>query len=281
MTLGEAWIPFDQNPEVYALPTIGKSGERVMVPLMASQPGGIRHFHLEMLYPQDLLEFVSILPSPLTHNFEYLRGDENIPGVVNIEGEDNEGVAENEAGSLCVVIFQARNEVYGNASIMLNNLGGDIFKTDIESKIFVKPEYYEGNEDIMFLGEGIQRDGMFVVPVEVSSAFGMKAFGFELNYSSDKMTFVKVNPTELTKNFIALDGNDIKKDVVRIGGFSTSGIQDRNSGILVELVFQAKESGGMAEIVSVTDDLEEFTILNSRVNSQRLSEKSSPDYKNE
>jgi hypothetical protein len=278
MTQGEAWIPFDQNPEVYALPTIGNSGDRVMVPLMVNHPGGIRHFHLEMLYSQDMLEFIGVLPSPMTNTFEYLRGEENIPGIVNIEGEGEVGIAENEAGSLCVVIFQAREGAYGNAPIFLNDLGGDIFSTDVESMIYVKPDYYEGNENIMVLGEGINREGMFVVPVEVSGAFGMKAFGFDVSYSSEKMTFVKVNQTELTKDFVAVDGNDIEQNVVRIGGFSRSGIQDRNGGVLVELVFQAKESGGRAEIARVMDDLEEFTILNSRVNSENMSEKLASEY---
>jgi hypothetical protein len=281
MTLGEDWIPFNQKPEVYALPTIGNSGDRVMVPLMINHPVGIRHFHIEMLYPQDLLEYVGTLPSPLTYNFEYLRGEENTPGIVNIEGESEVGIAGKETGSLCVVIFQAKDGLYGTASILLNNLGGDVFMTEMESMIYVKPDYYDENENVMALGEGINREGMFVVPVEVNSAFGMKAFGFDVSYSSDKMTFIKVNPTELTKDFVAVDGNDVDKDVVRIGGFSTSGIQDMNSGILVELVFRAKESGGMAEIVSVTDDLEEFTVLNSRVNSHRFGEKSSLDYKKE
>lgn len=275
MIQGEAWIPYDENPKVFALPTIGDSGDRVMIPLMVDHPEGIRQFHLEMLYPQDLLEFVGLLPSPLTKKFEYLRGEEDIPGIVDIEGLGEFGITENEAGSLCVVIFQAKEEIYGSAPIILNDLEGDIFRTDTdtESMVYVRPEYFEDNEDIVALGKGIEREGMLVVPVEVSSAFGMKAFGLDVNYSSDKMTFVRVNQTDLTKDFVAVDGNGIEGDVVRIGGYSTSGIQNVNSGILVELVFQEKESGGTVEMVDVMDDLEEFTILNSKVNSLHMSEK--------
>jgi hypothetical protein len=111
---------------------------------------------------------------------------------------------------------------------------------------------------------------LYVVPVEVNNAFGMKAFGMELSYSSDKMTYVGVNSTELTREFVDVDGNDIEGAVLRIGGYSKSGIQDTNGGALVELVFQLKESGGEVEIVGVTDDLEEFTLLNSRVSSPPL-----------
>ena len=270
MIQGEEWIPYNQNAEVFALPTIGESGERVIIPLMVSHPEGIRHFHLEMFYPQDLLEFVGLLPSPLTKKFEYLRGEEATPGIVNIEGIGEEGITEKETGSLCVVVFHAKKGIHGNAPLVLSDLGGDVFWTDNESMVYVRPEYFKGNENILTLGRGIVREGMLVVPVEVNNAFGMKAFGMEMNYSSDKMTFVRVNQTDLTKDFVAVDGNDIEADVVRIGGYSKSGIQDMNRGTLVELVFQLRESGGKVEIVSVMDDLEEFTILNSRVSSPPL-----------
>jgi hypothetical protein len=267
MTLGEEWIPVDHNAEIFALPTIGDSGERLMVPLMVSQPAGIQHFHLEMYYPQDLLEFVGLLPSPLTQRFEYLAGEEVSPGIVDIEGIGEDVITEKEAGSLCVAVFYAKNGIHGYASLVLSNLSGDVFGADNESIIFVKPEFYTDNEDILTLGRGKEREGLFVVPVEVNNAFGMKAFGMEMSFSSDKMTFVGVNSTDLTREFVDVDGNEIEEDVLRIGGYSKSGIQDTNGGALVELVFQLKESGGNVEIVGVMDDLEEFTILNSRVSS--------------
>lgn len=270
MALGEDWIPYDQNAEVFALPTIGDSGDRLMVPLMVSHAAGIQYFHLEMFYPQDLLEFVGLLPSPLTQNFEYLTGQEVTPGIVDIEGVGEDMITETESGSLCVVVFYAKNGIHGNASLVLSNLDGDVFRADNESIIFVKPDFYTENENILTLGRGKVREGLFVVPVEVNNAFGMKAFGMELSYSSDKMTYVGVNSTELTREFVDVDGNDIEGAVLRIGGYSKSGIQDTNGGALVELVFQLKESGGEVEIVGVTDDLEEFTLLNSRVSSPPL-----------
>jgi hypothetical protein len=267
MALGEEWIPYDQDAEVFALPTIGDSGDRLMVPLMVSHPAGIQHFHLEMFYPQDLLEFVGLLPSPLTQRFEYLTGQEVSPGIVDIEGIGEDVITEKETGSLCVAVFYAKNGMHGNASLVLSNLDGDVLRADNESIIFVKPDFYTGNENTLTLGRGKEREGLFVVPVEVNNAFGMKAFGMELSYSSDKMTFVGVNSTDLTREFVDVDGNDIDADVLRIGGYSKSGIQGTDGGALVELVFQLKESGGNVEIVGVTDDLQEFTILNSRVSS--------------
>ncbi|MDH5743362.1 MAG: cohesin domain-containing protein, partial [Candidatus Aminicenantes bacterium] len=104
------------------------------------------------------------------------------------------------------------------------------------------------------------RGGMLMVPVKVTNAFGVKAFGLEVNYCADKMTFVGVNQTDLTDDFVAVDGNDIERGMVRIGGYSRSGIQDRSDGILVELVFQVREPGGEVEIVKAFDDLKEFII---------------------
>lgn len=277
----EAWIPLDENLEVFALPTIGDSGESVTVPVMVSNPDGIHHFHLEMLYPQDLLEFVGLLPSPLTKKFAYLRGEEHMPGIVDIEGYGEEGITGSEAGSLCVAVFHAKGGICGNAPIVLNNLGGDIFSMGNEGMIHVRPEDFRSHGNILSLGKGIEREGMLAVPVEVSNAFGMKAFGFEVKYSSDKMTFIGVNQTDLTKEFVAVDGNEIDEDVIRIGGYAKSGIQDMNGGILVELVFQVRDSGGKAEIVDVMDDLKEFIILNSGVNSTPIRKKTRYNHKKE
>ncbi len=254
-------IPFDENQHVYALPTIGDSGKRVMVPLMASNPEGICRFGLEMLYPQDMLEYIGLLPSPLTQRFEHVTGMEDVPGIVRVEGAGVEGITENEAGSLCVIVFRAKEGISGKVPIVLHNLDEEMFGADVESFVYVRPEYYGNNDNVLTLGRGRERDGMLIVPVKVNNAFGVKAFGFDVKYSSDKMTFVGVERALLTQDFVALDGNEIDKDVLRIGGYSMSGIQDRNNGILVKLIFQEKETGGDVEILEVVDDLKEFHVL--------------------
>ena len=80
-------------------------------------------------------------------------------------------------------------------------------------------------------------------------------------YSADMMYFVGVKQTDLTRDFVAVDGNDIERGVIRIGGYSMSGIQDRQNGILAELVFQVRESGGELEIIKVMDDVKDFIVL--------------------
>ena len=100
-----------------------------------------------------------------------------------------------------------------------------------------------------------ERDGKLIVPVEVSSALGLKAFGIELAYSSEKLKFVGVLRTELTKDFVTVAGNEVRKGAARIGGYSASGIQEIYGGTLVELVFEELESGGKIKIVRLEDDL--------------------------
>lgn len=253
-------IPFDGAREVYALPTIVNSGERVRVPVMVNNPNGIQYFSLEMIYPQNLLEYEGLLASPLTQHFESVKGEEEVPGVVKIEGKGEEGIVGWDSGSLCVAVFHAREGMSGSAPIVLNSLSGDMHAVDTESMAFVRIRPLQDEENTLSLGKGVKRGGTWIVPVKVTNAFGVRAFGLELNYSVEKMTFIGVTRTDLTKDFVEVDGNDIERGVVRLGGYSLSGIQDRRDGVLVELVFQVKEPGGEVEIMHAVDDLKGFTI---------------------
>ncbi len=254
----EVNIPLFEDREVYALPTIGFSGKRLMVPVMANKPDGIHNFSLEMFYPQDLLAFEGVLASPLTKGFEYLGGEEVVPGMIRIEGQGEMGIFGKEPGSLCVAVFLAKEGLIGSASIILNSLSGDIRCSDAESHIFVRPEPLRGEENRVTLGRGVEHGGVLVVPVKVTDSLGMKAFGLEIKYSSDKMTFVGIQRTALTEDFVAVDGNDLGAGLLRVGGYSMSGIEDFNEGVLVELLFQVDEPGGEIEIMDTFDDLKGF-----------------------
>ncbi len=259
MSTREAINPSVEKRVVYPLPTIGHSREKVMIPVMINNAEGIRDFSLDMFYPQDLLEYAGILPSPLTQGFVYVRGDAAAPGVVRIEGSGEEAIATQEPGSLSVVVFRVRKDVSGSAHIVLCNFLRDICEAEAGSSSFVCGEH-RGDERNLTLGQGRESDGILVVPVEVTNAFNIKAFGLEVKYTTEKMTFLGVEPTDLTGDFVAVDGNELANGVVRVGGYSMSGIQDMSSGTLVGLVFQVKESGGHLEIIRVVDDLQDFLI---------------------
>jgi hypothetical protein len=253
--------PALEKREVYPLPTIARSRERVMIPVMIDNPLGVRNFGLEMYYPQDLLEYAGTLAAPLTQGFMHCRGDVETPGVVRIEGYGDTEIATQEAGSLSVVIFHVREGVSGSAHIALNNFIGDILEAKAGSSTFVCGDDLTGRERSLTLGHGKKSGGLLVVPVEVTDAFDMKAFGLEVKYSTDTMTFLGVKSTELTKDFVAVGGNEVADGVVRIGGYGMSGIQELASGTLVELIFQTDESRAELEITRIEDALKDFLII--------------------
>jgi hypothetical protein len=246
---------------VYPLPTIAGPRERVMIPVMINYPEGIRNFGLEMDYPQDLLEYAGTLAAPLTQGLIHVRGEVETPGAVRIEGIGDVGITTQDPGSLTVVVFQVREGAVGSAHIVLANFFGDILEAEAGSSTFICGEDLAGNERGVTLRHGRKSGGLLVVPVEVTDAFNMKAFGLEVKYSTDKMTFLGVEPAELTRDFVAVAGNEVANGVVRVGGYGMSGIQERPGGVLVELIFQLSESGGEVEIIRVDDDLKDFLII--------------------
>lgn len=233
-----------------------------MIPVMIDNPEGVSSFGLEMYYPQDLLEYAGTLAAPLTRGLMQVRGEVETPGVVRIEGIGDSEITTQEAGSLSVVIFHVKEGVTGSAHIVLANFIGDILEAKAGSSTFMCGDNVTGKERSLTLGHAKRSRGLFVVPVEVTDAFDMKAFGLELRYSTDEMTFLGVEPTELTKDFVAVGGNEVADGVVKIGGYSMSGIQEIASGALVELIFQANDSFGAIEITRILDDLKDFLIIN-------------------
>lgn len=254
----------NQSPEkrvVYPLPTIARSSERVMIPVMIDNLEGLRSFGLEMYYPQDLLEYAGTLAAPLTRGLLKIKGEVETPGVVRIEGSGDAEITAQEAGSLSVVVFRVREGVTGSAHIVLANFIGDIVDAKAGRSTFMCGEDVTGKERSLTLRHGKMSGGLLVVPVDVTDAFGMKAFGLEVNYSTDNMIFLGVEPTELTKNFVAIEGNEVADGVVRIGGYSMSGIQEMANGALLELIFQVDDSRGDIEITRILDDLKDFLIV--------------------
>jgi hypothetical protein len=201
------------------------------------------------------------LAAPLIRGLIEVRGEAETPGVVRIEGIGDTEISSQETGSLSVVVFHVKEGVTGSAHIVLANFIGDIHDAKAGSSTFMCGDSVTGKERSLTLGHGKRSGGLLVVPVEVTDAFDMKAFGLELRYSMDEMTFLGVEPTELSKDFIAVGGNEVADGVVRIGGYSMSGIQEITSGALVELIFQANDSRGELEIIRVDDDLKDFLIV--------------------
>lgn len=251
MSDSDSFVPFLEKQIIYPLPTIGISGEQVKIPVMVNNTNGISEFGLEMLYPQELMEYIGVMASPLTQGFEYVHGEETLPGVIKIDGRGEEGLLTKGKGSICVAVFQVREEMSGSAPIELHNLVGDIFEAETKTGNFLVTAHQIEEERNISLGKNRKNKGRLIVPVKVTNAFDIKAFGLELRYSSDKLTFIGVEKSKLTKDFVALDGNEIENGIIKVGGFGMTGIQKMVDGTLVKLVFQIKEPGGEVEILQL------------------------------
>ncbi len=139
------------------------------------------------------------------------------------------------------------------------SLDQDIFDAETERNRFrVEHPISAGS---LTLGRAKESGSRLVVPVQVNDLFDLKSFGLELKYPEDKLAFVGVEQTELTQDFVFLDGNEIAAGMARVGGFCLGGIPDESQGVLVRLVFKVKESGGAIEIVEAMDDLAGSVII--------------------
>lgn len=258
------------KPKLYPLNTIGYSGKTVKIPIIITNPEGINSFSFEVNYLPELLEYVGIERSQLTADFD-LRGIEEIKGLIRVEGESEKPITYNKYASLAIMEFRVKQGVNGRLPIIVYNPGKDLFNVEIDDGTFFGLEYFDEHERFLSLGQArIRPDRTLRIPVKVSSAFNIKSFGLELKYPSDKMSFVGIKRGELTKDFTAVEGNELELGLVRVGAYSMSGIQERKPGTLVELVFLVDGTGGKLEIVELVDDIQDFIIQDGRI---RLNEK--------
>jgi hypothetical protein len=258
--------------KIYALDTICKSGEIVNVPIIITNPEGISSFGFGVNYFPELLEFIGLKRSPLTREFEYVRGIKEVEGLIRIEGESQTPIKSNKYGSLAVMVFKVKKGINDSLPITIFNQDKDLFRAEVNEAIFTGVDYFKDEARFLSFGEAIiAPDKTIRIPVEVSNAFNLKAFGMDLRYSTEKMLFIGVNKGALTKDFMALEGNELEEGIVRIGGYSLSGVQEEGPGVLFELVFFIKEKGEEVEIIKLVDDIKNYVINkgNIEINKQK------------
>lgn len=70
----------------------------------------------------------------------------------------------------------------------------------------------EKKERLLRAGEGkTESRGIIVFPIYVNDTKGLKSFGMDLMYPDDKMEFVRVRRSELTQDFIGMNGQALGK----------------------------------------------------------------------
>ena len=95
------------------------------------------------------------------------------------------------------------------------------------------------------------------IAVEVNNPEALRAFGFDLGYPDELLSFVKVSPTNLTKDWQALDGKENVSGTITIGGFNAEAISSTKRGALLEVTFKVKDNAnGIGDLLlcNLTDD---------------------------
>lgn len=113
------------------------------------------------------------------------------------------------------------------------------------------------------------------IPIRIDNPKGMAAFGMDLRYPANLLQFAGVERTGLTQDWLELNGQESETGIIRLGGFHTTAIAKDQSDVLAEVIFMVKDNvqgeGGF-EVLEVTDDLAEASILTGRFRASVTSE---------
>ena len=95
------------------------------------------------------------------------------------------------------------------------------------------------------------------ISISVNNPQNMRAFGFDLGYPCELLSFAKVSATNLTKDWQALNGKENVPGTITIGGFNTEAISSTKQGALLEVTFKVKDNAngvGDLWLYNLTDD---------------------------
>jgi hypothetical protein len=120
--------------------------------------------------------------------------------------------------------------------------------------------------------------GDLLIPIIIESPSEIAAFGFDLAFPSDILTYIGLEGTELTDNFDQLEANVMSyqalgldqsaaanpnDQVLRVGGYKTSESLNASTGVLVTLIFRLR--AGLIDpdpvsIIATYDDIQNASI---------------------
>jgi hypothetical protein len=115
-------------------------------------------------------------------------------------------------------------------------------------------------------------DTNFTVTISINNSDReIKVFGLEVKFDADLFQFRRVEEGNLTETWTAVDGNEIKRGTLRLGGFTGSGtpIAQGSTGPLAEVKFKVSGSNfsdgqqSQIRIENYTDDIADMTPLPS------------------
>jgi hypothetical protein len=119
-----------------------------------------------------------------------------------------------------------------------------------------------------------------LVPIIIESPSELTAFGFDLVFPSDILTYIGMESTELTAGYDQLDANvttcqapdqdqadggPAEIPILRVGGYKSHSFPSPSSGILVTLVFRVSGEfvdPGQISVIATYDDIQNAVIGN-------------------
>jgi hypothetical protein len=241
---------------LYPLDTIGRPNEPVGVPVIVSNPSGLRTFGFDVLYPNDMLEYWGAKKTSLTKGFDYVLGTEESPGLIHVEAESQEAIPGSELGSLVLLTFRVREGADLSLPIQVLNPAMDLRDAEVSEGIFLRSGSRGMDLRWVSFGNPVSAgESLFRVPVLLNDLFGLKAFGFEVNYGPETAAFLGIRRPGLDDGLVDLRAREVEPGRVRVGGFRMSEDLRREPGVLVELVFRRNTTGAVISLEYLVDDL--------------------------
>jgi len=83
--------------------------------------------------------------------------------------------------------------------------------------------------------------GLVVVPITIQNTKEMKSFGFDVQFPSDILEFVSIEPMIDTNYFNHMDGNVISEGVLRVGGYMIIPYINYSPSVFMKLIFKSRQ----------------------------------------
>jgi len=240
---------------LFVLDTIGKPGCAANVPVIISNPKGLRSFAFDVIYPTDMLGYLETRPTVLTREFDYVLGVEEVPGLIHIEAEGQEPIQSDDFGSLALITFRVKDGEDMSLPLQVLNPLRDLGAVELGEGMFFRSETVRADLKWVSLGNPVPApNSLVVIPVHLNDLFGLKAFGFDMSFSAEQLTFLGIRQAG-EDGFIDIQAEEIESGRLRVGAFRMSEDLRREPGLLVELVFMKKSGGGEVRLEALVDDL--------------------------
>jgi len=100
--------------------------------------------------------------------------------------------------------------------------------------------------------------------VRLQNTAGLRAFGADLHFPADMLTFTGSDTTRLTRNWVALEAHEIAPGIVRIGGFNPDAASEVENGTVMKIAFTVKNhvaGKGALILENMQDDFAKSTLI--------------------